>query len=98
MNLSAAERRAGPGSASAQDAARDDGAMEIALSLISHTNVGKTALARTLLGRDVGEVPVRSYQYQLDTSSPGATLTPTAKPLGRSSASYISFTDAAPTG
>jgi hypothetical protein len=34
----------------AADAAR------IALSLISHTNVGKTALARTLLGRDVGEV------------------------------------------
>jgi hypothetical protein len=29
---------------------------EVALSLISHTNVGKTALARTLLGRDVGEV------------------------------------------
>jgi hypothetical protein len=29
---------------------------QIALSLISHTNVGKTALARTLLGRDVGEV------------------------------------------
>jgi hypothetical protein len=28
----------------------------IALSVISHTNVGKTALARTLLGRDVGEV------------------------------------------
>lgn len=28
----------------------------IALSLISHTNVGKTALARTLLGRDVGDV------------------------------------------
>jgi hypothetical protein len=28
----------------------------IALSLISHTNVGKTALARTLLGRDIGEV------------------------------------------
>ena len=28
----------------------------IALSLISHTNTGKTALARTLLGRDVGEV------------------------------------------
>jgi hypothetical protein len=26
------------------------------LSLVSHTNVGKTALARTLLGRDVGEV------------------------------------------
>ena len=24
------------------------------LSLVSHTNVGKTTLARTLLGRDVG--------------------------------------------
>ena len=30
--------------------------IEIALSLISHTNAGKTTLARTLLGRDVGEV------------------------------------------
>jgi predicted GTPase len=28
----------------------------IALSLVSHTNVGKTTLARTLLRRDVGEV------------------------------------------
>ena len=28
----------------------------IDLSLVSHTNVGKTTLARTLLGRDVGEV------------------------------------------
>ena len=28
----------------------------ITLSLISHTNVGKTTLTRTLLGRDVGEV------------------------------------------
>ncbi len=28
----------------------------IELSLVSHTNVGKTTLARTLLGRDVGEV------------------------------------------
>ena len=28
----------------------------IALSLVSHTNVGKTSLARTLLGRDIGEV------------------------------------------
>ncbi len=28
----------------------------IQLSLVSHTNVGKTTLARTLLGRDVGEV------------------------------------------
>ncbi len=31
-------------------------ASEIALSLISHTNAGKTTLARTLLGRDIGEV------------------------------------------
>ncbi|MBL8286650.1 MAG: GTPase domain-containing protein [Rubrivivax sp.] len=28
----------------------------ITLSLVSHTNVGKTTLARTLLGRDIGEV------------------------------------------
>ena len=28
----------------------------IALSLVSHTNVGKTTLARTLLGSDIGEV------------------------------------------
>jgi hypothetical protein len=28
----------------------------VSLSLISHTNAGKTTLARTLLGRDVGEV------------------------------------------
>ena len=28
----------------------------ITLSLVAHTNVGKTTLARTLLGRDVGEV------------------------------------------
>jgi hypothetical protein len=28
----------------------------VTLSLISHTNAGKTSLARTLLGRDVGEV------------------------------------------
>ena len=31
-------------------------AQTISLSLVSHTNVGKTTLARTLLGRDVGEV------------------------------------------
>jgi len=30
--------------------------MTVNLSLISHTNAGKTTLARTLLGRDVGEV------------------------------------------
>ena len=32
------------------------GAHNISLSLVSHTNAGKTTLARTLLGRDVGEV------------------------------------------
>jgi hypothetical protein len=32
------------------------GDREVDLSLISHTNVGKTTLARTLLGRSVGEV------------------------------------------
>jgi hypothetical protein len=32
------------------------GPTTVALSLISHTNVGKTTLARTLLRRDVGEV------------------------------------------
>ena len=29
---------------------------DLSLSLVSHTNVGKTTLARTLLGRDIGEV------------------------------------------
>ena len=28
----------------------------LALALVSHTNAGKTTLARTLLGRDIGEV------------------------------------------
>ncbi len=35
---------------------RSQAATTVALSLISHTNAGKTTLARTLLGRDVGEV------------------------------------------
>jgi len=34
----------------------DAAAQRIALALVSHTNVGKTTLARTLLGRDVGTV------------------------------------------
>ena len=33
-----------------------DAPQSLQLSLVSHTNVGKTTLARTLLGRDVGEV------------------------------------------
>ena len=28
----------------------------VSISLVSHTNAGKTTLARTLLGRDIGEV------------------------------------------
>ena len=34
----------------------NDSATSIALSLVSHTNAGKTTLARTLLGREIGEV------------------------------------------
>ena len=37
------------------------------LSLISHTNAGKTTLARTLLGRDIGEV--RDAAHVTDLSS-----------------------------
>lgn len=35
--------------------------MRIHLSLVSHTNVGKTTLVRTLLGRDIGEVADRAH-------------------------------------
>ena len=31
-------------------------AIQVSLSLVSHTNAGKTTLARTLLGREIGEV------------------------------------------
>jgi len=34
---------------------------EIALSLVAHTNVGKTTLARTLLRQDIGEVGDRAH-------------------------------------
>ncbi len=34
---------------------------KIYLSLVSHTNVGKTTLARTLLGRDIGAIEDRSH-------------------------------------
>ncbi|MES2959219.1 MAG: DUF3482 domain-containing protein [Pseudomonadota bacterium] len=37
----------------------------IALSLVSHTNVGKTTLARTLLGRDIGEVRDEAHVTEL---------------------------------
>ena len=39
-------------------------ARTIELSLVSHTNVGKTTLARTLLGRDVGEVRDEAHVTQ----------------------------------
>jgi GTPase SAR1 family protein len=52
----------------------------IALSLISHTNAGKTTLARTLLGRDVGDVrdaphvTTEAAAYPLIESPEGDTL------------------------
>jgi hypothetical protein len=41
---------------SSQGAPALDGPQTVSLSLVSHTNAGKTTLARTLLGRDIGEV------------------------------------------
>jgi hypothetical protein len=38
---------------------------ELSLSLVSHTNVGKTTLARTLLGRDIGEVRDATHVTEL---------------------------------
>ena len=43
-----------------------DAAASVQLSLVSHTNVGKTTLARTLLRRDVGEV--RDQAHVTDTA------------------------------
>ncbi len=43
------------------------GGMTVDLSLISHTNAGKTTLARTLLGRDVGEVRDAAHVTDLST-------------------------------
>ncbi len=45
-------------------------AAAIALSLISHTNAGKTTLARTLVGRDVGEVRDAQHVTQEATAYP----------------------------
>ncbi|HET9977904.1 MAG TPA: DUF3482 domain-containing protein [Burkholderiaceae bacterium] len=42
-------------------------ATTISLSLVSHTNVGKTTLARTLLARDIGEV--RDEAHVTETAS-----------------------------
>ena len=43
---------------------------EIAITLISHTNAGKTTLARTLLGRDIGEVRDAPHVTTMATSYP----------------------------
>ena len=43
-----------PGATAAPMSERDP--RSVSLSLVSHTNAGKTTLARTLLGRDIGEV------------------------------------------
>jgi len=42
--------------------------LTVTLSLISHTNVGKTTLARTLLRRDVGEVLDQAHVTQISES------------------------------
>ena len=41
---------------------------QVTLSLISHTNVGKTTLARTLLRRDVGEVRDQAHVTEASTA------------------------------
>jgi hypothetical protein len=48
----------------------------LALSLVSHTNVGKTTLARTLLARDVGEV--RDAPHVTEFADPHVLLSDTA--------------------
>jgi hypothetical protein len=43
---------------------------DVTLSLISHTNVGKTTLARTLLRRDVGEVLDQAHVTEVSEAHP----------------------------
>ena len=58
----------------------NDSPVQIQFALISHTNNGKTTLARTLLGMDVGEVrdaahvTEQSESHPLLTSAQGDTL------------------------
>jgi len=61
----------------------DSSSNEIVLSLISHTNVGKTALARTLLRKDVGEVADRAH----------VTIVSEAYPLIESDAAILKLWD-----
>jgi hypothetical protein len=53
---------------SATDVAEPEAPRRITFSLISHTNVGKTTLARTLLRRDVGEVRDQAHTTDLAES------------------------------
>jgi hypothetical protein len=46
--------------------------LDLSLSLVSHTNVGKTTLARTLLGRDIGEV--RDAAHVTESTEPHALI------------------------
>ncbi len=65
---------------SPQQAPAPPRAARVDLSLISHTNVGKTTLARTLLREDIGEVGDRPHvtevaeSHMLITSAEGDTL------------------------
>ncbi|NMM37222.1 MAG: DUF3482 domain-containing protein [Glaciimonas sp.] len=52
------------------DGHRSNTRCRINLSLISHTNAGKTTLARTLLGRDVGEVRDAAHVTDLAQAYP----------------------------
>ena len=52
----AAARVAGAGAVAGAAGMTGGSPQDVALSLVSHTNAGKTTLARTLLARDVGEV------------------------------------------
>src|SRR5439155_21317976 len=61
-------RRHAPFPAVVQAGGLVNGHSAIALSLISHTNAGKTTLARTLLGRDVGAVRDVQHVTQEATS------------------------------
>ena len=54
--------------------------IDVTLSLVSHTNVGKTTLARTLLRRDVGEVLDQPHVTEVSEAYP-AIETPHARLL-----------------
>ena len=49
----------------------------INLSLVSHTNAGKTTLVRTLLQRDVGEVRDAAHVTEVATGYPMLQAGPT---------------------